>query len=70
MNFGAVTDWFRERPCNTHGMVGKLGGTFPPSRAQGTVSGGCGFAYTTLRKLAKAAVAASYGFFFFPDGLR
>ncbi len=70
MNFGAVTVWPREPPCNRDGIYGILGGTFPPSCAPGTVSGGGGLAYTILRKLAKAAVAASYDAFCFSDGLR
>jgi hypothetical protein len=33
------------------------------------VSGGCVLPYTILSKLAKAAVGASYGVFYFSDGL-
>lgn len=70
MNSGQGTVWACQRTAHTHEIGGILGGTFPPSCAQGTVSGGGGLAYTILRKLAKAAVAASYDVFCFSDGMQ
>jgi len=70
MNSGQGTVWACQRTAHTYGIGGILGGTFPSSCAQGAVSGGGGLPFTILRKLAKAAVAASYDVFSLSDGLR
>lgn len=70
MNSGPAWNSNRQRPRNTHGIGGETWrGTLAIMRTRASQRCG-GLAYTILRKLAKAAVAASYDVFCFSDGMQ